>query len=153
MGTEYRQEFFDRTYTFREAYGRAWQYARRYRLRISVGIVCGMLTAGTLVPIFTIVKPALEKVSRSEQRMTVSDEKATEKATEETSGAKGTDGRAVAPRPPLSPAAVVVPVNVTTILSAVNANGVPSYGFSISRDITVTARGVTFNVPAVFVTA
>ena len=69
MGTEYRQEFFDRTYTFREAYGRAWQYARRYKLRISVGIVCGMLTAGTLVPIFTIVKPALEKVSRSEQRM------------------------------------------------------------------------------------
>ena len=90
MGTEYRQEFFDRTYTFREAYGRAWQYARRYRLRISVGIVCGMLTAGTLVPIFTIVKPALEKVSRSEQRVAVPDEKATEKATEETSGATGT---------------------------------------------------------------
>ena len=68
MGIEYKREFFDRDYTFREAYGRAWQYAKRYRLRITVGIVCGMLTAGTLVPIFTVVKPALEKVSRTERR-------------------------------------------------------------------------------------
>ena len=68
MGTEYRKEFFDRDYTFREAYGRAWKYAKRYKLRITVGIVCGMLTAGTLVPIFTVVKPALEKVSRTERR-------------------------------------------------------------------------------------
>ena len=68
MGIEYRKEFFDREYTFREAYGRAWKYAKRYKLRITVGIVCGMLTAGTLVPIFTVVKPALEKVSRTELR-------------------------------------------------------------------------------------
>ncbi len=68
MGTSYRKEFFDRTYTFREAYGRAWGYARRYKARIAVGVVCGMLTAGTLVPIFTVVKPALEKVSRTERR-------------------------------------------------------------------------------------
>lgn len=73
MGVNYKKEFFDRTYTFREAYSRAWQYARRYKLRISVGILCGMLTAGTLVPIFTIVKPALEKVSRTEHR--ISDQK------------------------------------------------------------------------------
>ena len=68
MATSYKKEFFDRTYTFREAYGRAWGYARRYKARIAVGVVCGMLTAGTLVPIFTVVKPALEKVSRTEQR-------------------------------------------------------------------------------------
>ncbi len=69
MSVKYKKEFFDRTYTFREAYSRAWQYARRYKFRIAVGILCGMLTAGTLVPIFTIVKPALEKVSRAEQRL------------------------------------------------------------------------------------
>ena len=67
MGVEYKKEFFDRDYTAREAYGRAWQYARKYRFRIVVGIVCGMLTAGTLVPIFTVVQPALEKVSRTER--------------------------------------------------------------------------------------
>ena len=69
MGIEYRKEFFDREYTTREAYGRAWKYARKYKFRIFVGIVCGMLTAGTLVPIFTVVQPALEKVSRTERKM------------------------------------------------------------------------------------
>ena len=67
MGIEYRKEFFDRDYTVREAYLRAWGYARRYKFRIVVGIVCGMLTAGTLVPIFSVVQPALEKVSRTER--------------------------------------------------------------------------------------
>ena len=69
MSIEYRKEFFDREYTAREAYGRAWKYARKYKFRIFVGIVCGMLTAGTLVPIFTVVQPALEKVSRTERKM------------------------------------------------------------------------------------
>ena len=59
---EYRKEFFDRNYTVREAYRRVWKYARRYRLRLFVGIVCGMLTAGTLVPFFQIVQPALQHV-------------------------------------------------------------------------------------------
>ena len=59
---EYRKEFFDRDYTAREAYRRVWKYARRYRLRLFVGIVCGMLTAGTLVPFFQIVQPALQHV-------------------------------------------------------------------------------------------
>ena len=67
---DYKKEFFDREYTVREAYGRAWRYARKYRFRIFVGIFCGMLTAGTLVPIFTVVKPALEKVSRTERLAT-----------------------------------------------------------------------------------
>ena len=59
---EYRKEFFDRNYTVREAYRRVWKYARRYRFRLFVGIVCGMLTAGTLVPFFQIVQPALQHV-------------------------------------------------------------------------------------------
>jgi len=67
MGIEYRKEFFDREYTFREAFGRVWQYARRYRFRIFVGILCGMLTAGTLVPLFQVIQPALEKVSQNER--------------------------------------------------------------------------------------
>lgn len=63
---EYRKEFFDRTYTAREAYSRLWKYARRYRFRIVCGIVCGMLTAGTLVPLFQVIQPAVEKVSENE---------------------------------------------------------------------------------------
>jgi len=65
-GIEYRKEFFDREYTIREAYGRVWSYARKYRLRLVIGIVTGMLTAGTLVPLFQVVQPALEKVSANE---------------------------------------------------------------------------------------
>ena len=67
MGIEYKKEFFDREYTAREAYSRIWPYVRKYFFRIVVGIFCGMLTAGTLVPIFSVVQPALEKVSRTER--------------------------------------------------------------------------------------
>ena len=67
MSVEYKKEFFDRTYTAREAYARVWKYARKYKFRIFVGIVCGMLTAGTLVPIFQVIQPALEKVSANER--------------------------------------------------------------------------------------
>ena len=67
MSVEYKKEFFDREYTAWEAYARLWPYVRKYVFRIVVGIVCGMLTAGTLVPIFSVVQPALEKVSRTER--------------------------------------------------------------------------------------
>ncbi len=66
-GIEYWKEFFDRDYIVRETYGRVWRYARKYRLRLVVGIVTGMLTAGTLVPLFQVVQPALEKVSENER--------------------------------------------------------------------------------------
>ena len=71
---EYRKEFFDRQYTLREAYARVWKYARRYRFRIFVGIICGMLTAGTLVPLFQVVQPALDKVSANERLQTLREE-------------------------------------------------------------------------------
>ena len=58
----YRKEFFDRDYSTREAYARVWKYARKYWFRLAVGIICGMLTAGTMLPLFQIVQPALEKV-------------------------------------------------------------------------------------------
>ena len=41
---EYKKEFFDRDYTLKEAYGRVWKYARKYRLRLAVGVICGMAT-------------------------------------------------------------------------------------------------------------
>ena len=66
MGIEYKKEFFDREYSLGETYGRVWKYARRYWLRIFIGIVTGMLTAGTLLPIFQVVQPAVEKVCANE---------------------------------------------------------------------------------------
>ena len=61
MAIGYRQEFFDRQYTARECYSRAWKYMRPYRVRIFIGLFCGMLTAGTMLPVFQAVRPVLEK--------------------------------------------------------------------------------------------
>ena len=66
MGLDYKKEFFDRSYTVWEAYSRAWGYAKKYKFRIFVGIVCGMLTAGTLVPLFQVIQPALQQASANE---------------------------------------------------------------------------------------
>ena len=65
--TTYKQEFFDREYSAKEAYGRLWGFTRKYRFRIYLGIVCGMLTAGTLLPLFQVIQPALDKVGGTEQ--------------------------------------------------------------------------------------
>ena len=81
MGIEYKKEFFDRDYTLREAYGRVWKYAKRYHFRLVIGIVSGMLTAGTLVPLFQVIQPTLEKVSQNEARNVLGEEEA--KALEE----------------------------------------------------------------------
>ena len=62
MAAKYKKEFFDRNYTVREAYSRVWKYARRYKFRLFIGVACGMLTAGTLVPFFQIVQPTLQYV-------------------------------------------------------------------------------------------
>ena len=64
---DYRKEFFDREYTAREAYGRVWKYARKYKFRIFVGIISGILTAGTMLPMLQVIQPALEKVSQNER--------------------------------------------------------------------------------------
>ncbi len=60
--TTYRKEFFDREYGAKEAYGRVWGYARKYKSRIIAGIVCGVLTAGTLLPFFSVIQPTLSRV-------------------------------------------------------------------------------------------
>lgn len=67
MRTAFKKEFFDREYSARTAYSRLWQYAKRYRLRIFTGIVCGMLTAGTLLPLYQVIQPALDQVSVQER--------------------------------------------------------------------------------------
>lgn len=69
---KYRKEFFDRDYTVREAYRRVWKYVRKYRFRLIVGICSGMLTAGTLVPFFQIVQPALQHVESHDSGIEVS---------------------------------------------------------------------------------
>ncbi len=69
MAVEYKKEFFDKTYTVREAYARVWKYARRYKFRLFLGVVCGMLTAGTLVPFFQIVQPTLQHVESHDAGM------------------------------------------------------------------------------------
>ena len=72
MSVSYKKEFFDRDYTLREAYSRVWKYARRYRFRLFVGVVCGMLTAGTLVPFFQIVQPTLQHVESHDAEVSAS---------------------------------------------------------------------------------
>ncbi len=64
--TTYKQEFFDREYSAKEAYSRLWGFTRKYRFRIYLGVLCGMLTAGTLLPLFQVIQPALDKVGEAE---------------------------------------------------------------------------------------
>ena len=87
---KYRKEFFDREYPAWDAYRRVWRYARRYKLRLIVGVITGMLTAGTLVPFFQIVQPALQHVESHDavvEKVEVAAKPAVdEKAAEKTSG-------------------------------------------------------------------
>ena len=84
MGIEYKKEFFDRDYSIKETYYRVWKYARKYRLRLFTGIVAGMLTAGTLVPLFQVIQPALEKVSANEVESAMDHEEETVSETAQT---------------------------------------------------------------------
>ena len=74
MGMKYKKEFFDRQYSAREAYSRVWKYARKYKLRIFIGLMSGMLTAGTMLPMLQVIQPALEKVSQNERLQTLKEE-------------------------------------------------------------------------------
>lgn len=63
---EYRAEFFDREYPFKEAYKRAFQYAKPYRARIILGLLCGLLNAGALIPFYQVLQPAVAGASGGE---------------------------------------------------------------------------------------
>ncbi|MEI7900797.1 MAG: ABC transporter ATP-binding protein [bacterium] len=54
-------EFFDKEYTAKQAYGRLYQYARKYRFRLLAGLLAGSVTAGSWVPVFQIVEPVLKQ--------------------------------------------------------------------------------------------
>ena len=54
-------DFFDKEYTAKQAYGRLYQYARKYRLRLIAGLLAGSVTAGSWVPIFQVVQPVLKQ--------------------------------------------------------------------------------------------
>ena len=71
MVMDYKKEFFDREYTAWEAYARVWKYARKYKFRIFIGLLSGMLTAGTMLPMLQVIQPALEKASENERLQTL----------------------------------------------------------------------------------
>lgn len=86
--SEYKKEFFDRDYSAKEVYGRVWAYAKKYKMRIVLGIFCGMLTAGTFLPLFQVIQPTLEKVSENEVRIAAGQEKTDRRESESSAPAK-----------------------------------------------------------------
>lgn len=63
---EYRKEFFDRDYTVREAYRRFWRFIGRYRTRIFIGLFCGLISAGALIPFYQMIQPTVAEVPITE---------------------------------------------------------------------------------------
>ena len=85
---KYHREFFDRDYSVREAYGRIWKYARKYKFRLFAGVLCGMLTAGTLVPFFQIVQPTLQHVEGHDNAVSAAKSETAETTTAPQTSAK-----------------------------------------------------------------
>ena len=56
------KEFFDKEYSAKEAYGRLYQYAIKYRVRLIIGLLAGSITASAWIPIFQIVGPAIDEM-------------------------------------------------------------------------------------------
>ena len=61
-------EFFDKEYGAKQAYGRLYQYARKYRFRLLAGLLAGSITAGSWVPVFQVVQPVLKQLQASGAR-------------------------------------------------------------------------------------
>jgi subfamily B ATP-binding cassette protein MsbA len=53
------QEWFDKDFTARQVYGRLFKQAGKYRWALAMGIISGVMLAGTLVPIYQVLKPAI----------------------------------------------------------------------------------------------
>ena len=62
-------EFFDKEYTARQAYGRLYRYACKYRYRLLAGLLAGSITAGSWVPVFQIVQPVLMQFQAGNSKM------------------------------------------------------------------------------------
>lgn len=59
---EYRKEFFDREYKAREVCPRLWKLVGRYRARVFVGVFCGLISAGALMPFYQMIQPVAAEV-------------------------------------------------------------------------------------------
>ena len=59
---EYRKEFFDRDYKAREVCPRLWKLVGRYRARVFVGVFCGLISAGALMPFYQMIQPVAAEV-------------------------------------------------------------------------------------------
>ncbi len=59
-------EFFDKEYTAKQAYGRLYRYACKYRFRLLAGLLAGSITAGSWVPIFQVIQPVLKQVQTAD---------------------------------------------------------------------------------------
>ncbi len=66
----------DRSYPAKESWGRLWSYARKYKFRIFTGILCGILTAGTLLPLFRSIQPVLMTMERQQAQQPAAAEQA-----------------------------------------------------------------------------
>jgi subfamily B ATP-binding cassette protein MsbA len=62
-------DFFDREYTAKQAYGRLYRYAKKYRGRLIAGLLAGSITAGSWVPIFQVIQPILKQVQGGTQNV------------------------------------------------------------------------------------
>lgn len=101
-------EFFDRNYSAKEAYGRLYRYAIKYRVRLIVGLLAGSITASAWIPIFQIVGPVIDQmqgvvVEKSVEKQGVAiSEKQPAAVTEDSSAdSSATVGSAVADDPDL----------------------------------------------------
>ena len=60
-------EFFDKEYSAKQAYGRLYRYACKYRFRLLAGLLAGSITAGSWVPIFQVIQPVLKQVQTADE--------------------------------------------------------------------------------------
>ncbi len=64
-------EFYDREYSAKEAYGRLYRYAIKYRARLLIGLLAGSITASAWIPIFQIIGPVIEEMQSVAAEKTV----------------------------------------------------------------------------------
>ena len=69
-------EFFDKEYTARQAYGRLFQYAKKYKVRLLIGLLAGFTTAMSWMPLFQVIQPVLKHVQTTEAKEAVEEEQA-----------------------------------------------------------------------------
>lgn len=64
-------EFFDKEYSAKQAYGRLYLYARKYRVRLLAGLLAGSVTAGSWVPLFQVIQPVLKQIQTIDDQKNV----------------------------------------------------------------------------------